>query len=606
MRNHKNKLLIHTTISSCIVSLITSPVLYAQATQEEKHDRAGDRQFPRSFNKSKRRATTPHERPLQVEESFRSIDGYGNNLAIPEWGSSEINFMRLFAAAYEDGISSTSGSDRKSAREISNIIATQSDSILNSRGASDMLWQWGQFLDHDITETPVHDPAEEFNIPVPTGDTSFDPNSTGEETIPFSRSFYEDEDGVEIGVRQQVNIITAFIDASNVYGSDTERADALRTLDGTGHLKVTTTEDHGDLLPYNDDGLDNAGGTSDQFFLAGDIRANEQVGLTAMHTLFVREHNYRADEFHEKHPDATGDQIYLHARKIVAAEMQAITYNEFLPLLLGPKALPIYKGYNPDARPDISNAFATAGYRFGHSLLSPTLLRLDVNGNEIEAGNLSLAEAFFAPSHTEEEGIEVTLRGLVTQQCQELDELVISEVRDFLFGAPGSGGLDLAALNIQRGRDHGIPDFTTVNSLLNGSPIQAFSDITTDEEVVAKLEDAYVDIDDMDLWIVGLAQDPAPGSRSMLGPVLHKILVDQFLRLRDGDRFFYKNDLPQELVKMIDSQTLATIIRRNTDIDDEIQDNVFLVEDPENTIKEDTSTNDQNRRRHQHRRPKRR
>ena len=132
-----------------------------------------------------------------------------------------------------------------------------------------MLWQWGQFLDHDITETPIHDPEEPFNITVPNGDPSFDPESTGTQEIPMSRSFYEDDDG--LGVRQQVNVITAFIDGSNVYGSDTERANALRTLDGTGRLKVTTTETHGDLLPFNEEGLDNAGGPSNELFLAGDV-----------------------------------------------------------------------------------------------------------------------------------------------------------------------------------------------------------------------------------------------------------------------------------------------------------------------------------------------
>ena len=144
------------------------------------------------------------------------------------------------------------------------------------------VWQWGQFLDHDITETPLIDPAEPFDIQVPAGDPEFDPLATGNQQILFDRSFYiYDADGV----RQQVNFITAYIDGSVVYGSDAERQAALRTLDGTGRLKVTPTI-VGDLLPYNEDGLPNAGGNSATLFVAGDVRANEQVGLTAMHTLF--------------------------------------------------------------------------------------------------------------------------------------------------------------------------------------------------------------------------------------------------------------------------------------------------------------------------------
>ena len=87
--------------------------------------------------------------------------------------------------------------------------------------------------------------------------------------------------------------ITAFIDASNVYGSGEERAYALRTLDGTGKLKTTISE-VGDLLPYNTPGLANAPAATPNFFLAGHVRANEQIALTAMHTLFVREHNHWA------------------------------------------------------------------------------------------------------------------------------------------------------------------------------------------------------------------------------------------------------------------------------------------------------------------------
>ncbi len=211
----------------------------------------------------------------------------------------------------------------------------------------------------------------------------------------FNRSFYDAPTGTDAGnPRQQVNEITAWIDASNVYGSDAERAMALRTLDGTGRLKTSA----GNLLPFNTQGLSNAGGDSDSLFLAGDVRANEQVGLTAMHTLFVREHNRQARLIARANPALSGDQIYLRARRIVGAEMQVITYREYLPALLGGAALPPYSGYRPALDASISNLFSTGPYRYGHSALSPTLLRLDAQGNEIPEGNLALREAFFAPS----------------------------------------------------------------------------------------------------------------------------------------------------------------------------------------------------------------
>ncbi len=71
--------------------------------------------------------------------------------------------------------------------------------------------------------------------------------------------------------------ITAFLDGSVVYGSDQERADSLRTFSG-GLLQTS----EGDLLPFNVDGLENAGGTFESLFLAGDVRANENVALTSI------------------------------------------------------------------------------------------------------------------------------------------------------------------------------------------------------------------------------------------------------------------------------------------------------------------------------------
>ena len=63
----------------------------------------------------------------------------------------------------------------------------------------------------------------------------------------------------------------------------------------------------------------------------------------------------------------------------------------------------------------------------------------------------------------------------------------------------------------------------------------------------------------------------------MVGRVYHELIVDQFTRLRDGDRFYYESALPEELIRLVNDQTLARIIRRNTEIDDEIPDNVFVI-----------------------------
>ena len=527
------------------------------------------RRQPRETPPSRR----ANDRPgfaVEFPTTFRSINGRGNNPNNATWGQAETPLLRLTGVGYADGQEAPSGENRPSARAISNACAAQEGSIPNEALASDYLWQWGQFVDHDIDLSPTVDPAEPFDITVPAGDPFFDPQSTGEVTIGMDRSFYEVD---ENGVRQQINIITAFVDASNVYGSDEERAFALRMLDGSGRLKTS----EGNLLPFNTTGLANAPTSqAPHFFLAGDERANEQAALAALHTLFVREHNYWTEKLTEADPSLSGEELYQMARVIVAAEIQRITYDEFLPLLLGKRAIPPYQGYRPEVNPAIANCFSTAAYRLGHSMLSTQILRLDANGQPTNEGHLSLAAAFFNPSLLiDEGGIDPLLRGLGAQVCQRIDNFIIDDVRNFLFGAPGSGGFDLASLNIQRGRDHGLASYNQTRRDYGLRPVRNFSDITRDRQVQQNLADTYNSVEDIDLWVGGLAEQHVRGA--LVGPTYRAILGDQFRRLRDGDRFWYESYLSSSLVKLIEEQSLARIIRRNTDIGNELQDDVFRV-----------------------------
>ena len=256
--------------------------------------------------------------------------------------------------------------------------------------------------------------------------------------------------------------------------------------------------------------------------------------------------------------------------------MQVITYQEFLPVLLGRNTLSRYRGYKPEVDATISNEFSTAAYRLGHSLLSPQILRLDEYGNEVSQGHLALREAFFAPSVLiDEGGIEPILRGLAAQTCQHLDNLIIDDVRNFLFGQPGQGGFDLASLNIQRGRDHGLSDYNSTRVALGLAPVTSFADISSNIETQVKLAEAYNNVDDLAPWVGGLAEDTINGA--LVGELFLAILKDQFERLRDGDRFWYEYHFNGRELRAIKGTTLAQIIRRNTSIGNEIQANVFLV-----------------------------
>ena len=514
------------------------------------------------------RPRTPPIKPI-----YRSIDGSGNNVSDPEMGASFTPLQRWTSSDYADGVSAMAGPDRPSARAVSNAVNAQDTSIPNPMRASDFLWQWGQFLDHDVDLTDAHDPAEPADIAVPVDDPFFDPDGDGTAVIGFNRSLYHAKTGTDPNnPREQLNEITGWIDASNVYGSEPERANALRTNDGTGRLRTSD----GNLLPFNTEGFSNAGGSSASLFLAGDVRANEQVGLTAMHTLFMREHNRLARSIRQHNPGLSGDQIYERARKRVGALMQVITYQEFIPALLGPEALSPYERYDPTVNARISNLFSAAAYRFGHSGLNASLLRLDTQGREVSNGHVVLREAFFAPTRiTDEGGIAPLLRGLANQVMQTIDPYVIDDVRNFLFGNPGSDGFDLASLNIQRGRDHGLPSYNEARIGLGLAPVTSFSDVSSNPELQERLAAVYASIEDIDIWVGGLAEDPMPGA--LVGELFYTVLKRQFEALRDGDRFWYIRTFNANNIDKIENTRLSDIIRRNTEIGQELQDDVFHV-----------------------------
>ena len=506
----------------------------------------------------------------------RSIDGSGNNTTEAAMGQAGTALRADVVQTYGDGISTPNGEARASARAISNAICAQDEATVNSRGVTDMFWLWGQFLDHDIDLTGEAVPEESFPIEIPQGDVWFDPAGTGLFTLSFHRSAFIEGTGTsEDNPRRQVNEITSWIDASNVYGSDAVRAAALRENDGSGRLRI---QDDG-LLPLNTAGLPNAPSAElPTLFLAGDVRANEQLGLTAMHTLWVREHNRIVDDLRARNPHLGGDALYETARSRVAALMQVITVREFLPLLLGDDALGPYRGYDASVDGSIGVLFSTAAYRFGHSMVSDTLLRLDADGNETADGHLALRDAFFQPQRLATEGgIDPVLRGFAGKLAQELDPKIVDDLRNFLFGPPGAGGLDLAALNMQRGRDHGLPGYNACRVQFGLSAVGSVGEISTDDTYVAGLAEAFDSVDDMDVWVCALCEDRVQGA--MVGPLLHRVLSEQFRRLRDGDRFWYENVFEGDALRELERTTLADVIRRNTGIGNELPDRVMTGDD---------------------------
>ena len=420
---------------------------------------------------------------------------------------------------------------------------------------------WGQFLDHDIDlslEPENSDDAIAFDIEVPAGDPLFDPLGTGEQTIDLTRSEIAEGTGTSVNnPAEQLNAITTWVDGSQIYGSSQDVADSLREFNG-GRLRISDegylpTDNQGDLL-------------------AGDIRAAENIALTSMHTLFVREHNRLAGNISADNPELSDEEIYQQARKIVIAQLQSITYNEYLPALLGEDTLPEYEGYDSSVDPSIANEFSTAAFRFGHSTLNETIGFYGNDGLDTEDA-VALADAFFNPSLLEESGIDSVLKAGASTLSQETDLEVVDSLRNFLFGQPGSGGFDLVALNIQRGRDHGLDNFNATRVSIGLEAYESFDEITSDVDLQGKLESLYGDVNHIDLWVGLMAEDHAQGSS--LGETSTLIIADQFQRLRDGDRFYYENTMSDREIRQIENMTLADIIELNTN-NTTLQSNVFF------------------------------
>ena len=606
----------------------------------------------------------------------QTLDGSGNNRRHPDWGMAGTDYTRVAPANYADGRSAPQSGP--STRFISNRIFNDvHQNVFSEGGVTQWGFVWGQFVDHTIGLRD--DAGEAQNLPFDTADPleEFE-NTLG--SIPFTRSAASPGTGVT-NAREQVNTENSFLDAEAVYGHDEERLEWLREGPVDGDLSNNGAKlrlDENGLLPRRDSLGDAASapemaidgrlmGQDGRAMVAGDKRANENIALTATQTLFAREHNRIVDEL----PDAlTEEQKFEVARRVVIAEQQFITYNEFLPAM--GVDLPRYRGYNPRVNPTLSNEFATVGYR-AHSQIhgeievetdadrydAEALEAFEQQGIEVEPGEeegevavvIPLNVAFFNPDLVGEVQLGPLLQGVGLESEYKNDEMIDNQLRSVLFQVPNQsnpacldgeglpecfqGVVDLAALDIERGRDHGMPSYNDMREAYGLDRKESFTDITgedTDEfpadpaltagdevndpdsltftglwnrdgdeialdspeaetdgteaqrrtTTAARLRAIYGDVDDVDAF-VGMAAEAHPEG-SELGELQRAIWARQFLALRDGDRFFFGNDpylrRIRDLYGINFRTNLGDVIARNTDIPrDELARNVFEVQE---------------------------
>jgi hypothetical protein len=603
----------------------------------------------------------------------QSMDGTGNNRRHQAWGQAGTPYSRVARARYADGQSQpVSGPDP---RYVSNRVFNDTNqNLFSERGVSQWVFTWGQFLDHTFGLRDGEGEAQ---------DLAFDPNDPLEAFtntlgyMPFTRSAAAPGTGVR-RPREQINTVSSYIDAWAVYGGTEERLEWLREgpVDGDMSNNEATLLMPGDLLPRRTDRGDAATaptmdlngqliGQPDRAMVAGDVRANENTALLATHTLFAREHNRIVSLLPDR---LTEEQKFQIARRVVIAEQQYITYSEFLPSL-GIR-LPRYRGYNPRVNPNLSNEFATVGYR-AHSMIhgeleleteaarytAEQLEAFEAMGLEVELSDdgaevgiaVPLNLAFFNPDLVPSLGLGPVLQGIGLEAEYNNDEQIDNQLRSVLFQVPSSpanpgcldgpelpacydGVLDLGAIDIERGRDHGMPSYNQLRrayglapktsfEAITGEPSAAFpadpeltpgaevddpdsldfvrlldvdgNEIPPDSEeaegaatggirrtpLAARLRAIYGTVDSLDAFTGMVAEAHVPGTE--FGELQQAIWARQFRALRDGDRFFYLNDPGLTLIRQtldIDYRhTLAEVIALNSDIPEEdLAPNVFV------------------------------
>jgi hypothetical protein len=599
-------------------------------------------------------------RSLSLE--FRPLDGSGNNLAHPSWGAANTLYARLTPPRYADGIGQMKSGPNP--RYISNRVFNDSGVTLFSENRVTQLgWMWGQFIDHTL-DLRDETPAESADIPFNPADPleSFQ-NETG--AIQFQRTPAAPGTGTSTSnPRDQINTVNSFIDGWNIYGGTLNREEWLRDGPYDGDLSNNDAqmvlvngylprEDARGADPITAPPMDLMGplaGNPAAAIVAGDVRANENIGLTALTTLFVREHNRLASMFPQTLSEQTRFEL---ARRVVGAEMQYITYNEFLPAM--GVNLPPYQGYDPTVDPSITNEFATIGFR-GHSSVNGELQAIAPAGfwsatrlqnfaatgieeETLADGSIELTIpmtlAFGNPGLLVKVGLGPLFRGVAANSGYKNDEQIDNEFRSILFQVPAPGTdpascvgdvpppgcfldvQDLGAIDIQRGRDHGMPTYNQLRTALGlpavstyvqvtGESTAAFpSDVnqadpiddpailgfdqlfdtngnptTADAEnavsgvrhstLAARLKAIYGvgNAGKMDAFVGMVSEPHAPGSE--LGPTQLALWTKQFEALRDGDRFFYLNDPLLVQIKALYGidyrKTLAQLIRLDSGV----------------------------------------
>ncbi|KAJ0177820.1 hypothetical protein K1T71_006693 [Dendrolimus kikuchii] len=497
-------------------------------------------------------------RTNKMSSKYRTFDGSCNNPVRSSWGQALTGYKRLLHPKYADGISeprrAVGYNGLPSGRLVSTKLADNLDKPDSTKTIA--LAVWSQFIFHDLVHTPVRKTIHTNQAIRCCDNSGFDlaPRyvhpSCMPISVPYDDPFYKDSSiacmeytrsvttyrgDCTFGASEQMNQATHFLDGSHIYGSNSRDAAALREKTG-GLLKTSIIDDEAHL-PLVANPTDKCMVESDTAacFNAGDIRVNLHPWLTSLHSIWVREHNRIARALSALNPEWNSDKLYHEARRIVVAELQHITYRHWIPALTGKAFDQLFEGYdtgyNSDVDPTITNSFATAAFHFVNSLLDQDIEL--VENNNVTSSRLR--HNYYKPELVAKKGgVEQALKGMINQNSQRLDFNYDDDLRHHWLG-----GLDVLAIDIQRGRDHGLPGYTQYRVLCGLPAVTSFQHLADviPQEVVDKLSMVYEHPNDIDLVVGLMAEKNLPGS--LIGPTATYIIKEQLWRSRAGDRYFY-------------------------------------------------------------------
>ncbi|XP_017569119.2 dual oxidase 2 [Pygocentrus nattereri] len=541
---------------------------------------------------------TLHTAHSSITWEVQRYDGWYNNLAYHRRGAAGAPFMRLLPARYSDG-SYQPLQELPNARLISNAAMSGDPALLSIRNQTVLSVFFGYHVVLEIAESRIPGcPPEFMHIPVSPNDPVHGSNSsTHRVLLPFQRAQWDQSTGKSPNnPRTQVNHVTAWIDGSSIYGSSSSWSDALRSFQGgllsSGSDKNMPKQSDNNYFMWSAPNPCNGETGPEGLYEFGNAWANENIFTVAEGIIWFRYHNYLASQLHEDHPSWSDEELFQNARKRVIATFQNIAFYEWLPAYLG-VLVPPYPGYQKYVDPGVSPEFQAAAVRFGLTLVPPGVYmrnrtchyRSVVNFDGRTSPAVRLCNSFWNrnnPNLKSAQDVDDLIMGMASQIAEREDNVIVEDLRDYMYGTLKFSRSDAAALTIQRGRDFGLPSYNEVREALNLSPVQTWGEINpklnqTNPQLFKDLSELYKnDISKLELFVGALLEgDGGPG------PVVTSIFLDQFDRIRNADRFWFENKqnglFTEEEIQSIRNTTYYDILLAITSAESEdIQKNVFF------------------------------